>query len=287
MNLTRTPSLKAVAISASLCAINVQAHTVVMHLPEMAVERATDLQMPLVFTHATDGGPTMPMEIQSFSMHSGREFFMEETDLMDTLEPVQWLDRVDQEGNEHRVDAFVANIPRNTVRSLGDYQFTLTTEPYYDPNDEIYIQQFVKMIFNVGGAQTNWYTSLGEDTEITLFKTPYANWVGETVQGVVYSDGQPVPYARLEIDYLNYEPDLENLKFEDEPRIEPSHPSYKYISIMTNKEGEFVFGIPHSGWWALSALGVGPEYSIDGTYLSQDAILWIYAEDVPVGAGSL
>ncbi len=273
--------------AAMFLAAQVQAHTVVMHAPEMAVERATDMQMPLVFTHATDGGPTMPMEIESFSLHTGRQFFMEEIDLMDTLEPVQWLNRVNEDGSEDRVDAFVANIPRDTIRSLGDHQFMLVTKPYYDPNDEIYIQQFVKMIYNVGGAQTNWHSSLGVDTEIHLFKTPYANWVGETVKGVVYSDGEPMPYSRLEIDYLNYQPDMENLRFAEEPRIEHSHPSYNYISIMTDKDGEFVFGIPHAGWWALSALGVGPEYNIDGTYLSQDAILWIYAEDVPVGAGSL
>lgn len=279
-------SISSLAAIAGLASSAAFAHTVVMHTDEMALMRSADVTMPLVFTHATDGGPTMPMEIQSFDLYSGREFFVQQTSLMDTLEPVQWLDRIDENGREHRVDAFVANIPRETIRSLGDYQLMLTTEPYYDPSDEIYIQQFVKVILNVGGAQTNWYTMVGAPAEIHALKTPYANWVGETFSGVVYSDGEPVPYARLEIDYLNYEPDMENLRFAEEPRILPSHPSYKYISMITNDRGEFHFGIPHAGWWAIAALGVGPEYSKDGVYMSQDAILWVYAEDVPVGGGS-
>ena len=264
-----------------------QAHTVVMHTENMAMMRPEGIRMPLVFTHATDGGPTMPLEIESFVLASGREFFVQDTDLMDTLEPVQWLNKINEDGSEHRVDAFIANIPRETIRSLGDHQFLLTTKPYFDENDQIYIQQFVKMILNVGGAQTNWYTTQGMPAEIHILKKPYANWVGETISGVVLSDGQPVPYARLEIDYLNYEPDMDNLRFDSEPRIQPGHPSYKYISIMTNADGEFHFGIPYAGWWALAALGVGPEGIKDGYYFSQDAILWIYAEDVPAGAASL
>jgi cobalt/nickel transport protein len=258
------------------------AHTTVMHTEEMALNRAADVDMSIVFTHATDGGPTMPISVESFTQYSGRTVFLEEIDLMDNLSSVQWLDHIDEDGNEVRVDAYQAHIPRDQIRSLGDHQLVLVTEPYYDPNDKIYIQQFTKVIMNVGGGQTNWFSTLGLPTEIQPLKTPYANWVGETFSGIVYSDGEPVPFARLEIDYLNYGVDAENAKFSDMPFIEASHPSYKYISILTNENGEFHFGIPAPGWWAIAALGTGPEVRIDNVYLSQDAILWIYAEEVPL-----
>jgi cobalt/nickel transport protein len=220
--------------------------------------------------------------VESFSHYSGRSAFPEETDIMDSLSPVQWLNRIDEEGNELRVDAYQAHIPREQIISLGDHQLVLVTEPYYDANDQLYIQQFTKVIMNVGGAQTNWYSTLGLPTEIQALKTPYANWVGETFSGIVYSEGEPVPFARLEIDYLNYGVDAENAKFSDTPFIAGSHPSYKYISMMTNERGEFHFGIPAAGWWAIAALGTGPENRLDGTFFSQDAILWIYAEEVPL-----
>lgn len=272
----------AVALTLSCLSSGAYAHTTVMHTDEMALNRAADVDMSIVFTHATDGGPTMPIEVQSFTQYSGREIFIEEFDLMDTLTPIQWLDHIDENGEEVRVDAYSAHISRDQIRGLGDHQLVVVTEPYYDPNDEIYIQQFTKVIMNVGGAQTNWYTTVGLPTEIHALKTPYANWVGETFTGIVLSEGIPVPFARLEIDYLNHGVDAENAKFSDAPFIAASHPSYKYISMITNENGEFHFGIPAAGWWAIAALGTGPEFRKDDIYLSQDAILWIYADEVPL-----
>ena len=282
--MTFTTSLSKVTLAVLLIGgigtSQVLAHTTVMHVEEMALERAADVEMSMIFTHATDGGPTMPLTIQSFNHYSGR--FLNETDLMDTLEPMQWLNRIDEDGNEIRVNAFKANIERDLMRSIGDHQLVTITEPYFDENDGLYIQQFVKVIMNVGGGQTNWFSSIGLPTEIQALKTPYANWVGETFTGVVYSDGYPVPFARLEIDYLNYAPDVENARFAETPYIAARHPSYKYISIMANENGEFHFGIPAAGWWAIAALGTGPETSLNNEYVSQDAILWIYAENVPL-----
>ncbi len=270
------------AVSICLGSTSLFAHTTVMYTENMALDRAADVDMSIVFTHATDGGPTMPMQIQSFTQHSGRSIRMEETDLMDSLAPIQWLNRIDENGEEIRVDAFSASIARDQIRSLGDHQLVVVTEPYYDVNDEIYIQQFVKVILNVGGGQTNWFSTLGLPTEIQALKTPYANWVGETFSGVVYSEGYPVPFARLEIDYLNYAVDAENARFSEVPYIAARHPSYKYISMITNENGEFHFGIPAAGWWAIAALGTGPEIRYEDIYMSQDAILWIYAENVPL-----
>ena len=258
------------------------AHTTILHTDDMALSRAADVDLSIVFTHATDGGPTMPMEVQSFSNYSGRYISMEERDLMDTLTPVQWLNSTDEEGNEDRVRAYKASIERDQLRNIGDHQLVLVTERYFDVNDNLYIQQFVKTILNVGGGQSNWFTTLGLPTEIMPLKTPYANWVGETFSGVVLSEGEPVPFARLEIDYINYAVDPENAQFGEEPFIAPSHPSYKYISMIANENGEFHFGIPAPGWWAIAALGTGPETSLEGEYFSQDAILWVYATEAPL-----
>ena len=263
-----------------LGATTAQSHTVVMHTEEMALQRSAAVDLSLVFTHATSGGPTMPMEIQSFELHSGSRYTMGSVDLTNTLTPVEWLDYVDSDGVEHRAAAYTAQIPRDEIRSLGDYQLALVTEPYWDDRDGMYIQQFVKLMLNVGGAQTNWFSTLDMPAEIHALKKPYANYVGEVFSGVVYADGLPVPFARLEIDYLNYEPVPGELRFADTPRIEAPHPSYEYISIMANQHGEFHFGIPHAGWWAIAALTVGPEFEYEGEFLSQDAILWIHAEDV-------
>jgi uncharacterized GH25 family protein len=162
------------AVSICLGSTSLFAHTTVMYTENMALDRAADVDMSIVFTHATDGGPTMPMQIQSFTQHSGRSIRMEETDLMDSLAPIQWLNRIDENGEEIRVDAFSASIARDQIRSLGDHQLVVITEPYYDVNDEIYIQQFVKVILNAGGGQTNWFSTLGLPKPLAALFIPRA-----------------------------------------------------------------------------------------------------------------
>lgn len=261
-----------------LGSLGASAHFLVMYTPETALLRGADLPFHFVFTHVFAGGPTMPLEKPEkfyYVKREGRFTPTEETDLMQYLEEITW------ESGDGAVQAWRADIPRAMVRSLGDYQFVLEPKPYLEEDEGLYIQQFTKVMVNVGGVPGNWYETLGLPAEIHALNKPYANWTGGVFRGIVLNDGIPVPYSQVEVEYLNHPLDIEDKRFEDEGLIDPPHPAFGAMVLMTNEFGEFSFALPKAGWWGFAALSVGPETEYNGMPLSQDAILWVQAKDLP------
>ena len=273
MNLARKLVPAAVLLTASMAT---SAHFLVVHTPEMLLSRSADIDLSIVFTHAFDGGPTMDLPgIESFYAMQKRagDDELTQIDLMEHLQPVSW-------GDAEGKSAFVAEIPRATMRSLGDYQVVVNPEPYYEAEEDIYIQQITKVVMNVGGAPTNWDETLGLPTEIQALNKPYSNWVGGVFRGVVLSEGEPVPYAEIEVEYLNYHPNFDAQRFDAEASVDAPLPSYEYVSLRSDANGNFSIGLPKAGWWGIAALGVGPETEYEGKELSQDAVLWVQAKDI-------
>lgn len=263
--------LAAVSLGAS-------AHFIVMYTPQTALLRSADLPFHLVFTHAFAGGPTMGIEKPSrfyYVRKQGMGYASEEVDLLEYLEPIEW------HTEDRTVQAWKANIPRSAVRSLGDYQFVLEPTPYLEESEGLYIQQFSKVMVNIGGVPGNWAETLGLPAEIEALNKPYANWTGAVFRGMVLSDGIPVPYTQVEVEYLNHPLDIANNKFEEKGLINAPHPSLEAMVILTNEFGEFSFAMPKAGWWGFAALSVGPQREYKGMPLSQDAILWVQATDLP------
>jgi len=166
------------------------------------------------------------------------------------------------------------------MRSLGDYVFVLVPSPFYEAGEDKYIQQFTKTIANVGGVPGNWAEPVGLPAEILPLDKPYANWTGGIFRGIVLSDGEPVPYAELEVEYMNHPPDLDARGLAAEGLVTFPQASFATMSIRANERGEFAIGLPRAGWWGICALGVGPETEHEGKELSQDAVLWIQVKDM-------
>ena len=167
------------------------------------------------------------------------------------------------------------------MRSPRDYQVLAEPEPYSEESEDKYIQQITKVIMNIGGAPTIWDETLGLHAEIRPLNKPYVNWTGGVFRGVVLSHGEPVPYAEIEVEYLNYNPDLESYSFAGEAGIEAPLPGYEYVSLRSDANGTFSIGLPKAGWWGIAALGVGSDTEYMGKELSQDAVLWVQAKDIP------
>lgn len=274
MKLAKTLLPAAILMAASTSA---SAHFLVVHTPEMLIERSANIEMSIVFTHAFAGGPTMEMsginDFYAMQLRAGDDE-LTRIDLNEYLTEVQW-----QAGEDSRT-AYTAEIPRNAMRSLGDYQVVVEPTPYYEAEEDIYIQQITKVIMNVGGAPSNWDETLGLPTEIRPLNKPYANWEGGVFRGVVLSDGEPVPFAEIEVEYLNYEPDFNGHRFDDDAKIDAPTPGHEYVSVRTDANGTFSIGLPEQGWWGIAALGVGPETEHQGKELSQDAVLWVQAKEI-------
>ncbi len=265
------------ALFAFLVAAPAGAHFQLIYTPEPALKVGGPLQMLLVFTHPFEAGHTMDMAMPAeFYVVSqrGKEARPQRTDLKKHLQEIQWTSLT----NVGR--AYEAQLPKGIVRSLGDYVFVLVPTPYYEGSEEKFIQQFTKMVLNVGGLPGNWADPVGLPAEIVPLNKPYANWVGGVFSGVVLADGKPAPHAELEIGYVNHEPNLSQRRFEPQARASAPQDSFVNLSIRTNDRGEFTIGLPKAGWWGICALGVGPQSQYQGKPLSQDAVLWVKATDM-------
>lgn len=243
------------------------AHFQMVYTPEPLLEKGAEIDLKLVFTHPFEAGHTM-------AMGQPEEFFVvnkeRRTDLLKTLSPIMWA-------GENMAKAYEA---KYAVRGMGDYVFCLVPAPYYEKLEDAYIQQITKMIVNNGGLPTDWDAEIGLKAEIVPLDKPYALWTGNVFRGIVKGNGEPIPFAEIEVEYLNHEPLMEKNAFDKKAKVEAPHDVFATLTIKANAQGEFAFGIPRAGWWGFCALGVGPDDEFNGKELSQDAVVWVQATDM-------
>ena len=253
------------------------AHFQLLYTPEAALNESRAIPLALVFSHPFNNGYTMNMgEPEAFYVISqrGAEAQRKKTDLLQYLEPVTWS------GVDSQANAFIARPPRSVTRSLGDYTFVLRPAPYYEEPEDKYIQQITKTVINVGGLPGRWDEPLGLPVEIVPLDKPYANWVGGVFRAVILADGNPVPHAEIEIEYLNHEPQIDQLRFDPEGKVTAPQGSFITLSIRANALGEVTIGLPKAGWWGICALDLDDGLEYNGKELSLDAVLWVHATEM-------
>ncbi|PCJ28732.1 MAG: nickel transporter [SAR86 cluster bacterium] len=252
-------------------------HFQMLYTPEMALTRGQATQFTMVFTHPVHGGPHMDMGLpEQFYVVSqrGGEAQPKRTDLLEYVQPIDWL------SSQGATQAYTASLPRSVTRSLGDYVFVLQPAPYYESNEDKYIQQFTRVMLNIGGVPGNWSEPMGLPAEIQPLNKPYANWTGGLFRGIVLADGEPVPNAEIEIEYMNHMPDQDANRFSEAAEVELPQDSYGTMTIYANDRGEFSIGLPRAGWWGICALAIGADTEHNGKSLSQDAVLWLQVKDM-------
>jgi cobalt/nickel transport protein len=264
------------AAATAIVAPAASAHFLLMYTPELALKSAKQTQFSFVFTHPFEATHTMELDpLQEFYVVSqrGSEAKPQKTDLKQYVQPITWASLASSG------KALEAKLPAQVTRSLGDYVFVAVPAPYYEKSEDKYIQQYTKVIMNVGGLPGNWDQPLGLPVEILPLDKPYANWTHGVFRGVVLSQGKPVANAELEVSYMNHAPDMAARKFGPAQVIAPQG-SFMNMGIRTNDRGEFTIGLPRAGWWGICALGAGPGTEHQGKPLSQDAVLWVQATDM-------
>ncbi|MCX7781652.1 MAG: DUF4198 domain-containing protein [Negativicutes bacterium] len=249
-------------------AMTCSAHFVMMYTPETILANGGKITVKSVFGHPFAASVTLDMAKPNafFVVNKGKK-----TDLLGTLKPITWQSR------ENSARAWETEYQ---VKGMGDYIFCLDPVPYFDQTEDKYIQQFTKIIVNNGGLPTDWDAKVGFKTEIVPLDKPYALWTGNVFRGVVLSKGKPVPYAAIEVEYLNHAPNMELNKFAEKAAVQAPHDVFVTMTIKANANGEFTFGIPKAGWWGFAAISSGPDKKLNGKELEQDAVIWIQAQDM-------
>jgi len=259
-----------------MLSISAFAHFQIIYTPQSALPRAKKINIKLVFTHPWEAGHTMDIgkdergkihpPIAFGVMHKGKK-----RDLLRQLRPITFRSLT----NSGR--AYEANIK---LRGMGDHVFYFVPPPYYEPAEDIYIQQCTKAIFNIGGAPTDWDALVGDPlpVEIVPLDKPYGIWRGMSFRGIVTRNGRPVPGCEIEVTYMNH--DISGNAFVKQENMIIPQPQLVPLGIKADENGEFSFTFPRAGWWGFAALGAGGDLKYNGKELSQDAVLWVHVVDI-------
>lgn len=252
------------------------AHFQMVYTPESALEKGANIPVKIVFNHPFADEHTMNMGLKADgTMADIEEFYAiqkgKKTDLKDSLKSITF------KGNSNEGKGYQTEY---NAQRMGDHILVAVPAPYYEANEDAYIQQITKTIVNVAGAPTDWDSELNLKAEIVPLTKPYSIWTGSTFTGIVKSEGKPVPFAEIEVEYLNYDVDVKANKMGKKARVKAPQDSFVTLTIKADQDGKFTFGIPKAGWWGFAALGVGPDDKFDGKELSQDAVIWVQAKDM-------
>lgn len=246
-------------------AVRAQAHFQLIYTPEVHLDAERVIPVALIFAHPMENGFVMDMEKPEQFYYL---FKNKKEDLLPTLKPITFS------GAENQAAAFTTEV---NIRRNGDYIFVLKPAPYYEKSEDIYIQQITKTYVNKGNFPDNWSKEIGLPTEIVPLNKPTNIIAGSTFSGRVLSAGKPAVGVEIEIEYLAAEPDLNKNAPVSHKKLTAAGGS---IVAITDDNGVFTFGIPKAGFWGFAALGSGAEKEYKGKPLSQDAVIWIRAEEL-------
>ena len=216
----------------------------------------TRVGLDLVFTHPMERGPVMEMaEPIQFGVlgPAGRE------DLKSGLK------RVEVKGKS----TYHADY---RIKQPGDYVFFVEPKPYWEPGEGKMIVHYTKVVVDAFGAEEGWDAAVGFPVEIEPLVRPYGLWTGNLFRGIVKQGGQPVPFAEVEVEWIN------------DGSVKPPADPFITQVIKADGAGVFSYAMPKAGWWGFAALldGDQPLPNPEGkpVPVEQGALIWVRTRDM-------
>ncbi len=215
------------------------------------------LKLDVRFTHPMAGGPVMNMgEPQQFGvLINGKKH-----DLKPLLKPVT-------------IQGKRAYVCDYRVKAPGDYVFYIAPAPYWEPAEEKMIIHYAKVVVDAFDAEEGWDAMVGFPVEIQPLVRPYGLWTGNVFRGVVKRNGKPVPFAEIEVEYLNAN-----------GAVKPPADPFVTQVIKADANGVFCYAMPKAGWWGFAALVTGDKKMKSPTgkmvEVELGALMWVKAVDM-------
>ena len=209
----------------------------------------------LVFTHPMERGPTMDM-VKPVRVGAVTDNGVE--DLTASLV-------------EAPVDGKSAWRFEQTIAAPGAEVLFVEPKPYWEPAENKYIVHYAKMVVDGFASGEGWDRLAGLPVEIAPLVRPTGLWTGNLFRGVVLQDGQPVPGAEIEVEWVN------------DGSVTPPNEAFITQVIKADDMGVFSYAMPKAGWWGFAALIDGPEAtSPDGKPATTElgALMWVKATDM-------
>lgn len=215
------------------------------------------LTLNLSFSH--------PMEMVGMELAKPKAFQVvvagKKTDLQGKLNPTRVMGQ----------PAWAMDFP---VRRPGVYAFIMEPAPYWEPAEDVFIIHYTKTVVAAFGDEEGWDAEIGLKTEIVPLTRPFGLYAGNVFQGVVKVNGQPVPYADVEIEYYNRE------------RTAKAPTGYMVTqTVKADRNGVFTYAAPKSGWWGFAALNTA-DYTLktaegEEKEVELGAVIWVHFEEWP------
>jgi len=212
-----------------------------------------------------------PMELHYMEMDRPKQFGVvhagKKTDLIDTLKATKGK-------SPDQIQKFTFWATDYQIRRPGDYTFFVEPTPYWEPAEDLFIIHYTKVCVNALGLEKGWDEPVGLETEIVPLTRPYGLWTNNLFTGQVLLKGKPVPFAEVEIEYLNESPGNINI-------IHPPSDPYVTQVVKTDANGVFSYAMPKSGWWGFSA-EAGWTMKQDGVdkNIEIGAVYWVHTRDM-------
>lgn len=247
------------AVILAVCSRSAWAHFQVL-VPSRDVFSATDgrtVDLKILFTHPMENGPVMEM---CFPKQFGVLADGEKLDLLGQLE-------------RESIDGKTSYACKVRLRRPGDHVFYLEPAPYWEPGEKKMIIHYTKVVVDFLGAETGWDSLVGLPVEIEPLVRPYGLWTGNTFRGIVRRDGKPVPFATVEVEYLNAG-----------EKVGIPNGAFVTQIVKADSQGVFSYSMPRAGWWGFAALvdGEHPMTAPTGEEVDVElgGLIWVQAVDM-------
>lgn len=222
--------------------------------PMVSQQDGRSVALEVTFSHPFElDGMELATPVSFSVTHEG-----ETTDLLEELQPATLM-----EAAGYTLDY--------DLDRPGTYIFAMEPQPYWEPAEDSYIVHYTKTYVSAYDDDEGWDALLGLRTEIEPLTRPFGIWEGNVFQGRVLLEGEPVPFAEVEVEYFN----------QDGTATSPSDLMITQ-TIVADADGIFSYVTPSAGWWGFAALNTAPEtLDFDGSPRAVElgAVIWVHFED--------
>ncbi|MFN3891848.1 MAG: DUF4198 domain-containing protein [Beijerinckiaceae bacterium] len=246
-----------IGIGFALAATGAQAHFQQIIPSADVAEPGQTVGIELVFTHPMERGPVMEMKKpRRFGALVDGKF----QDLSGTLKSARRQDKTIWTSSWKPAQPGVGI-------------FYVEPEPYWEPAEGKYIVHHAKVVVDAGATGKDWDAMVGAPVEIEPLVRPTGLWAGNLFQGIVRKNGKPVPFAEVEVEFMN------------DGSVKPPNDAFVTQVIKADGNGVFTYAMPRAGWWGFAALIEGDEKmkspSGEDAPVELGALIWVKATAMP------
>ena len=241
------------------CALPAQAHFLQILPSEDVLAKGGSVSLEMAFTHPMEGGPVMEMKRP---VRFGAKIGGKTIDLKGALK---------EAGKDGKTEWRAAY----NLQAPGAAVFFVEPQPYWEPSENKYIVHYAKVVVDSFASGENWDAMVGLPVEIEPLVRPTGLWTGNSFRGIVRRNGKPVPFAEVEIEFVN------------DGSVKAPNDAFVTQVIKADGAGVFSYAMPRAGWWGFAALVTGDKKmkSPDGKDVSVElgGLMWVKTTDMSPG----